>query len=118
MKHSESQEQIAVIDWIRLQHPWLINHTIFIMNEQKRTPQMGARLNRLGRLRGCSDLFIAWPTTNHYGLFIEMKSKIGKPTSYQLEFLERMNKTGYFGCVCPGAENAISVITAYLANKI
>jgi hypothetical protein len=115
---SERQEQECVIDWITKVHPWLRNHTIKIHNEGKCSEFVGKKLNAQGRLAGASDLFIAYPTNNYYGLFIEMKSLTGKPTKIQLEFLKRMAKVGYFTCCCPGADNAIATIKAYLANKL
>ena len=115
---SERQEQALVIEWMSLQHPWLVNHTIYIINERKCSAFVGKKLNAQGRLSGASDLFIAWPTKKYYGCFIEMKSLTGKPTKIQLEFLERMANVGYFTCCCPGADNAIATITAYLSNKL
>ena len=118
IKHaSERQEQAAVIQWMKLQHPWLVNHTIYIMNEKKCSAYVGSKLNAQGRLPGASDLFIAWPTKSYYGLFIEMKSLIGKATKIQLDFLKRMENVGYFSCCCIGSDNAIATIAAYLANK-
>jgi hypothetical protein len=115
---SERQEQEVVIKWIEMQYPFLRNHTIYIMNEKKCSKFVGQKLNKQGRLPGASDLFIAYPTNKYYGLFIEMKSEIGKPTKVQLEFLDRMAKVGYFTCCCPGADNAIATIKAYLENKL
>lgn len=115
---TERQEQECVIDWICKVQPWLRNHTIFIMNEKKCSKFVGDKLNKQGRLVGCSDLFFAWPTSSYCGLFIEMKSIIGKPTPAQLVFIDRMNRVGYYACVARGADEAIAVITDYLGNKL
>jgi hypothetical protein len=115
---NERQEQITTIDWLRIKEPWLINYTIFIMNERKCSVHMGAIYNKMGRLEGASDLFIAWPTLKHFGLFIEMKTKSGRATKKQLEFIKRMNSIGYYACVCKGADDAISVITRYLKGDL
>ena len=115
---TERQEQETVVSFINAQYPFLRNHTIKIHNEGKCSEFVGKKLNAQGRLAGASDLFIAWPTKKYYGLFIEMKSKKGKPTKVQLEFLERMSNSGYFACCCCGADNAIATITAYLENKL
>jgi hypothetical protein len=110
----ERQIQMAVIDFIRLQYPWLIEHTIYIMNEKKCSEHLGHLLNRMGRLKGASDLFIAWPTCEHYGLFLELKRPDGKPTKSQVEFSERMNKIGYLATIAYSIEEAIAVIKDYL----
>lgn len=115
---SERQEQEIVIKWIELQYPFLRNHTIYIMNEKKCSKFVGQKLNKQGRLPGASDLFIAYPTNQYYGLFIEMKSMIGKCTQKQMEFLERMVLVGYYACNCNGADEAIETIKAYLENKL
>lgn len=111
---SERQEQEVVIEWIGLQHPWLLEHTIYIMNEKKCSAFVGKKLNKQGRLPGASDLFIALPTSIYHGLFIEMKALDGKLSVKQSEFLARMNSLGYYAIACYGAEQAISVIRNYL----
>jgi len=115
---SERQEQTIVIGWIAAQFPWLINHTIYIMNEKRCSVHVGAMLNKQGRLPGASDLFIAYPTKDYTGLFIEMKSLKGKPTPAQLCFIDRMNRVGYYACVCYGAEQAIETIKNYLSETL
>lgn len=112
--HPESLEQIAVCDWIRNQHPWLIEHTIYICNDGKRSKLAGYIMKLMGLLPGATDLFIARPTSKFYGLFIEMKTKKGKPTKTQLDFIARMNTVGYYATVCYGADEAIAVIREYL----
>lgn len=118
LEKKERDEQEVFIEWICLQNPWLRNHTIKIMNEVKCTPFVGNKLNKQGRLIGACDLFIAWPTNEYYGLWIEMKTKTGRVSTDQKIFIERMNKTGYFACICRGADEAIEVLKAYLTNRL
>lgn len=113
----ESLEQIAVIDWIKAQHPWLIGHTMAIPNDGRRSKIGGYILRLLGLLPGASDLFIAWPTKAYHGFFLEMKSKKGRPTKLQLDFLFRMKNVGYEGKVAYGADEAIDMIKNYLSEK-
>jgi len=115
---SERQEQEVVIKRIEMQYPFLRNHTIYIMNEKKCSKFVGQKLNKQGRLPGASDLFIAYPTNNYYGLFIEMKSLVGKLSKVQSEFLFRMNEIGYCARACYGADEAIATIKSYLENKL
>jgi hypothetical protein len=113
-RHTESNEQIAAMDWLRLQHPEVALHTMHIGNERKATYYAGYIMKRMGVLRGASDLFIAWPCREYHGLFIEVKSLTGKPTPEQRDFIGRMVLKGYYGCFCYGAEEIIQVITWYL----
>jgi len=114
MKHDETNEQIAAMDWLRLQYPQIALHTIHIGNERKSTHFAGYIMKRKGVLKGASDLFIAWPANGFHGLFIEVKSKAGKPTMEQLEFLERVRSVGYEGKICYGADEVIEAIKFYL----
>ena len=118
MAASESQEQVALMDWLRLQYPDVAKHTIYIINEQKCSLNKGKKLNALGRLAGASDLFIAKPNNLHAGLFLEMKSLTGKCTKKQIEFLERMNKAGYLALKANGADEAINIVKNYLTDKL
>jgi hypothetical protein len=113
-RHSESNEQIAAMDWLRAQHPQIALHTLHIGNERKATYYAGYIMKRMGVLKGASDLFMAWPSRGFHGLFVEVKSRIGKPTPDQTAFIERMNSVGYYACVCYGAEEVIRTITWYL----
>lgn len=113
-KHSESNEQIAAMDWLRAQHPDVALHTMHIGNERKATYYAGYIMKRMGVLPGASDLLVAWPSGKYHGLFIEAKSLTGKPTKLQIDFIDRMNKKGYFAIVCYGAEDMISTMKWYL----
>ena len=113
-RHTESNEQIAAMDWLRLQHPKIAEHTMHIGNERKASHFAGYIMKRMGTLKGASDLFCAWPSGGYYGLFIEVKSKIGKPTPDQRAFIERMNSVGYYATVCYGADEVIRCMKWYI----
>lgn len=113
-RHTESNEQIAAMDWLRAQHPKLVDYTLHIGNERKSTYYAGYIMKRMGVLKGASDLFMAWPCGGYHGLFIEVKSKTGRPTPEQLDFIKRMNEVGYFAKLCYGAEEVISTMKEYL----
>ena len=67
-------------------------------------------------MAGASDLFIAWPTDNHHGLWLEMKSAKGKPTKSQQEFLEKMQNKGYATAIAHSWDEAMAVTINYLKN--
>ncbi len=118
IKLSERQEQEIVIDWISKAIPWFLDYTICIRNEIKCSKFVGRRLNAQGRLKGCADLFFAYPKLPFTGLFIEMKSLTGRLTKEQAEFLERMNHVGYYATKANGAIEAIEIIKAYLSDRL
>lgn len=116
-RHTESNEQIAAMDWLRAQHPKIAEHTLHIGNERKATYYAGYIMKRMGVLKGASDLFMAWPNGGFHGLFIEVKSKIGKPSAEQKAFLQRMKEVGYKAEICYGAEEVINTMKEYLSYQ-
>lgn len=112
--HTESNEQIAAMDWLRAQHPNIAEHTLHIGNERKATHFAGYIMKRMGVLKGASDLFMAWPSGGYHGLFIEVKSKTGRPSSFQKAFLQRMRDVGYRAEICYGAEEVINTMKEYI----
>lgn len=116
-RHTESNEQIAAMDWLRAQHPDIALHTLHIGNERKASYYAGYIMKRMGVLKGASDLFMAWPSGGFHGLFIEVKSKIGRPSAEQKAFLQRMRDVGYKAEICYGAEEVISTMKEYIAYQ-
>lgn len=114
-RHTESNEQIAAMDWLRAQHPNIALHTLHIGNERKASYYAGYIMKRMGVLKGASDLFMAWPCGGFHGLFIEVKSKIGRPSAEQKAFLQRMREVGYRAEICYGAEEVINTMKEYIA---
>lgn len=115
--HTESNEQIAAMDWLRAQYPAIAQYTLHIGNERKATYYAGYIMKRMGVLKGASDLFMAYPSGGYHGLFIEVKSKIGKPSLEQKAFIQRMSNVGYMARICYGAEEVINTMKEYIAYQ-
>ena len=116
-RHTESNEQIAAMDWLRAQHPKIAEHTLHIGNERKASYYAGYIMKRMGVLKGASDLFMAYPMGCYHGLFVEVKSKIGRPSAEQKAFIERMRAVGYKAEICYGAEEVINTMKEYLGYQ-
>jgi len=116
-RHTESNEQIAAMDWLRVNHPLIASHTMHIGNERKASYYAGYIMKRMGTLKGASDLFIAWPNSDYHGLFIEVKSKVGRPTPEQKQFLQRMRDVGYKAEICYGAAQVINTMQEYIGYQ-
>jgi hypothetical protein len=112
---SERDEQIKLFQWIRL-HPNIKPYALFIPNDGKRSPLLGAIYKRMGLRPGTSDIFIAIPNKTHHGLWIELKWRKNKATPAQLEFIEDMTRQGYAAHVIWGADDAIKQIEQYLLD--
>ena len=115
---TENQIQIALMAWIKLQLPHIFDYTIHIANQRKTSLQAGALLKKLGVKAGVSDIFIAWPTNQYFGLWLELKTHKGKLSAEQHVFMERMSKVGYKAMVSFGLDEAIKIIELYVSNKI
>jgi hypothetical protein len=107
---AEDIEQIIVIEFVK---QIALVPVIHIANQRQTSPQHGAMLRRMGVLAGASDLF--FPRGNQYysGLFIEIKTKTGKPTPLQSKFLDDMRKERYMATVAYGSQDAINCIVDF-----
>ena len=124
MKLSEHDEQVSVINWC-------FNHTVY-------HPELdlifaipnGAMLGggRIGAIRanalkaegmrpGVCDLFLPVARGKWHGMFIEMKTKIGKLSENQKEFIAGVEAQGYFTVVCYGADEAQEQLNYYINLK-
>lgn len=102
---TEHQEQVKVVDWLRLNHPDL--RFFAIPNGGHRNKITAAILKAEGVSSGVPDLFI--PKLN---LFVEMKRlKRGSVSKSQREWIGYLIKYGYDVSVCRGHEAAIETIS-------
>lgn len=112
LNSSEESIQKAVMDWVRL-HPLIKRLIIHIPNEGKRSPRYGKILKDMGMRAGVSDLFIAMARHGFNGAWIELKSKTGRLTKEQTEFLEDMKAQNYYTSVQFSLEETIDLIKWY-----
>lgn len=117
---SEYAEQTQLFRWARLINTPLgrLSQFMFaIPNEGKRTLAMAAKLKAQGLRAGVPDVMVALPLHGKPGLFIEMKrTKGGKVSDKQQEWLDRLARAGYVTTVAHGAEEAQEIINDYLAG--
>lgn len=77
-----------------------------------------ARLREEGMVNGQTDLFLAVPKkiNGEYsgGLYIEVKTKTGKPTPDQLEFIDEMTANGYIAIVVYGLDALIETLDDWM----
>lgn len=117
-KLSEAQHQANVIKWsqqphIRARWPELAR-LFHIPNGGTRDAVEGKHLKQQGVKPGVPDLFLAAPSGQYHGLFIEMKTDTGRASEVQKYWIEQLNAAGYFAEVCHGWESAVRVLEWYL----
>jgi hypothetical protein len=118
---TEKQEQRAIVKWLSV-HRKLSRYYFKITNEGNRTPAQARNLKLEGLRPGVSDIFIAYPTSIHHGLFLEVKRNMNYPPSaknsetwlLQEEWLTRVKSVGFEGRFCYGFDDAIKIIEEYL----
>lgn len=126
-RHLESSYQRAFIEWATLAPLVYKNCTMGRVKDYLfAIPNGGGRsiveakiLKAEGVTAGVSDLFFAFPTDLHHGLWIEFKteSKSSNLTAKQKEFLDKMENRGYEVAVVRSLAEAIAVINIYLTKN-
>ena len=114
---TESDEQKALMRWAaynRGRYPELalLYH---IPNEGQRDPRVGARMRAEGLRKGVPDLCLPVARGGSHGLYIELKrTKGGRLSPEQAEWIDGLLRQGYAACVCRGWEAASREIERYL----
>lgn len=132
----EHQIQVAVFQWIDLQkerYPSLKN-AYAIPNGGSRNEHEAANLKREGVRAGVPDLFLAWPSKDFHGLYIEHKTKKGELTKdkpiyhegtrvirYTREgqetWFKRLQDAGYCCEISRSVDESIEIFKWYLGIK-
>lgn len=84
---------------------------------QGHNPRSMVHLKRMGLRPGVPDYFLAVPRGSSAGLWIEMKSDVGKLSPNQAVFSALLNASGYLCVVCRSAMEARDVIENYLKSE-
>lgn len=118
---SEHEEQVALFEWAareEVNHPELAQ-LFAVPNGGKRHPAVAAQLKAEGTKAGVPDVLLDVARGKFHGLRIEMKraDRSNGPTPEQNEWIARYRHYGYSAVVCYGADDAINVIKAYLAQE-
>lgn len=113
---TEAQEQEALIQRAQY-HPITRELLYAIPNDGIRTPVQGARFKRRGLKPGMPDVCLPYPSNGFHALYIELKTKTGRPTQSQLKCLESLRKAGNAAYIARGWQEAWEIITNYLTPK-
>ncbi len=126
MATAEQKTHLAIVEWLRKQHPMVAEHIVKIDNEGKRSVGGHILAIRMGLHKGASDLFIAWPTLKYYGLWLEIKpdqwkgpqgKKAKLHHAEQAAFIEKMKARGYHGDFAIGVDEGMQKIQGYLKGN-
>ena len=115
----ESAEQVALFRWAAYAsgtHPELKN-LYHVPNGGTRDRREAHNLRLQGVKSGVPDICLDWPGSGYHGLRIELKrTKGGRLSDDQKDWLERLNRAGYRAVVCYGWDEARREIEEYLGG--
>ena len=120
MRHVEHSTQVAFVQRFRLQYPALRSLLFAIPNGAKlsgttlQRAKAWKRLEAEGALPGAADLFLAVPSGDLCGLFIEMKTAKGRQSETQKAFEAAVIEKGYGYAMPRSADAAMDVVERYL----
>lgn len=106
----ETNNQIVTVKYCDTIHLPIIH----IPNEGKRSYATASVLKAMGLRKGFPDLFIPQAHGKYHGMFLEMKSKNGKISPEQSEWLSRLSLSGYAVKVAYSSTEAINAINKYI----
>ena len=112
--NEEHLTQSACVDWFGLAYPKLSDLLFAIPNGGHRHLSVAKELKKEGVKRGVPDLFFAYPCGKYSGLFIEMKSRIGRASDEQKRYLKRLSEVGYKTGIAKTTGEFITLIKDYL----
>lgn len=112
---TEHQECVALIQYFAYK-PEIGKFLIKIPNEGKRSWGYAKKMRAEGLKAGVPDYFLAIPTPEYAGMWIEMKRKNGtyKLHGEQADWITRLLQNNYYATFAFGADDAIQKIHRYL----
>lgn len=112
-KNEESQICQALYRWFFYQHRKALDS--YLRFEVRQTSKIQqAILKSEGNKPGTSDILISAPRHGFSGLWLEVKTKTGRLSDFQIEFQKARERENYFCAVCYGIDHCKSVIDAYM----
>lgn len=111
----EHWEQVIIFDWLYRVQPDYYDDFAAVPMGGLRDDKTARALYAEGAKSGYPDITGDVPKGIYHGLFIELKYGSNKPSDNQIAALNRKTSRGYFAAVCYGHEEAIAVISEYLA---
>lgn len=109
---SEERLQTEVINWIKDKHPEI--RYCASLGGIYTGPRQAIKAKRTGYSRGFPDLQICEARGGYFGLFIEIKTLKGRPTSVQKEWINDLNFRGYNAEICKGLPAVVKCIDEYM----
>jgi hypothetical protein len=114
---SEESLQIAFFEYVRIKAISDPRYElIFSIPNQRAGKIAGYRMKLAGQKKGASDIFIAVPSKNYHGFFLELKTLRGKASPEQIDFIKATTAQGYYALILAtdSLQEIIDTVEAYL----
>ena len=111
-RHIESHIQIQMVKWFRLQYPRYI--IAAIPNGGQRSSLEAKIMKGEGVLAGFSDLIVI---AKGNVLFVEVKTKDGKQSDFQIKFQSDVERLGFQYSICRSLEDFIMTVEKWIKDK-
>lgn len=112
-QYPEHELQKECYRWFCYQHPKIKSLLIHVPNEGKR--HNGNRLRQIGMTAGVADMLLLLPKSEYGSLAIEFKSKYGKQSPAQREWMEDYLYAGNYYEICRSFEDFVKIINRYMS---
>lgn len=110
-RYDEDKINISCVSWFKLQYPKIVIHH---SPNECRSPREGAKRKAMGVWKGFPDLFIPLPLNGYCGLFVEIKTPIGRQSKEQKEFELWCEEHNYKYSLVRSLDDFIVVVKDYI----
>ena len=114
---TEYDEQEAVFDWAH-GYAGNIDNRLKMLHPVENTKGSGRGPAGFKYTSGVPDMALPVPIAPFHGLYIELKTKTGKPSTIQRLWQSKLREHGYASEICYGADEAMVTIEQYLAGNL
>ena len=110
---NEEKLQESLVIYIQLKYKG-VRYCASLGGQYQKYPSQRRKAKATGYVKGFPDLQILEGRKNYHGLFIELKTKTGRITKDQQQWLDDLNDRGYYAICCKGLDRAMQIIDWYL----
>ncbi|MEC6833033.1 hypothetical protein VXS06_14795 [Photobacterium toruni] len=106
--------QVRIFYLLERDHPDFYYHAYSVPNGGLRAKRTAAELLHEGVKDGVPDMQISVPRGGYHGMYLEVKTDKGKPSSHQVERVSKLCEQGYYAVICKGFDACWSAINRYM----
>ncbi|MCG3884160.1 VRR-NUC domain-containing protein [Photobacterium leiognathi] len=106
--------QVRLFYLLERDYPDFYYHAFAVPNGGLRAKRTAAELLHEGVKDGVPDMQISVPRGKYHGMYLEVKTDTGRPSSHQLKRVSKLCEQGYYAVVCKGFDECWQAINKYV----